>query len=64
MSKYRFIGKDGSMGYRHGKEYRGSLIYKPDGPLFIPSLFNPISLPKVVIPYSSESKFFDNWEIV
>ena len=64
MSKYRFIGRDGSMGYRYGKVYRGSLVYRSRGLLFVPSLFNPLSLPKVVIPYGDESKFFDNWEVV
>lgn len=61
--KYRFKGKDGSMGYRNGSIYRGTLVYTSDGLLFIPSLINPIRLPKVVIPYTNEAKFFENWEI-
>lgn len=62
MAKFKFIGKDGSMGYRHGKVYRGSIMRHELGEVtFIPGVF-PFNLHKITIPYSSIITFEKNWE--
>lgn len=66
MAKYKFIGTDGSMGYRTGKVYHGTLEESFDGRdsfVFVPGIFpfNVFSR-KVVIPYSSLGAFYKNWD--
>jgi len=66
--KYRFIGADGSMGYRTGKIYRGTLETKSsvDGTvLFVTGVFPfNIFFRSYAIPYASVEKFYENWEAV
>lgn len=62
MAKFKFIGKDGSMGYSHGKVYRGSVTVFANGKtIFVPGVF-PFNLYKITIPYSSPIMFEKNWE--
>jgi len=68
VAKFKFIGKDGSMGYKHGEVYRGSVstYSSVDGTvLFIPGVwpFNIFSK-SMVIPYGSYDKFKENWQEV
>lgn len=62
MARYKFIGTDGSMGYKKGKVYRGSITRFANGKvIFIPGVF-PFNLSKITIPYSSIKTFEKNWE--
>ena len=62
MAKFKFIGTDGSMGYKNGKIYRGSVdVFKDGKVVFIPGIF-PFNLHRIIIPYSSLKTFKQNWE--
>ena len=62
MAKFKFIGTDGSMGYKHGKVYRGSVQVLTLGTtLFFPGVF-PFNLHRTIIPYSNIKAFEQNWE--
>lgn len=60
MSRFRFKGKDGSCGYRTGKVYFATLIYDSRRAVY----FYPLNPFRMVVPYSSEDNFFDNWEVL
>lgn len=69
MKRYKFIGQDGSMGFRNGEYYWGIVLTKhnTDFPKYYPEhlLFIPILVPNsVVVPYSSEETFNQNWEMM
>lgn len=55
----RFIGKDGSMGLRHGVRYRTSI--KSEGIYIIVTWTNRYGN-KRSCPYSSPQSFAENWE--
>jgi len=63
--KYRFIGQDGSMGYRNGKVYRVVIVdERYDGSLLI-AAGNWFTLwSKPTIPYNSKEAFERNWQKV
>lgn len=73
MIRKRFIGEDGSLGYKHGRKYWLREHYSPNYPIVI-SRFNILgSIAKVLLgsgltlgycPYSSLEKFNENWENV
>lgn len=51
--KARFIGRDGSLGYRHGQVYDLTMEeWKP----FRPAIISPY-----LCPYGSWEKFYENW---
>lgn len=65
MAKYLFIGKDGSMGYKHGKVYRGNIYdVRYDGSILFATGIFPFNLNKPIIPYSSMETFKANWQEV
>lgn len=63
--KYRFIGADGSMGYKHGKVYTGRIFEERyDGSLLFVTGAFPFFLFNVTIPYDSKELFNRNWQLV
>ena len=62
MARYKFIGTDGSMGYKKGKVYRGTITTLLNGKVvFIPGVF-PFNLYRITIPYNNLKLFKQNWE--
>ena len=58
-TRYRFIGKDGSMGYRNSKIYFGMIEINHDGSV----VFIPLRPWAMVIPYDSLDQFLENWAL-
>ena len=55
----RFIGKDGSMGLKHGVKYRVSIKSED---IYIIVTWADRYGKKRICPYSSPQSFADNWE--
>lgn len=62
-SRWRFIGRDGSMGYRTGRKYHLGFIWSEGQGMTICRLgIWGILHGKGYTPYSSQDAFLKNWE--
>lgn len=58
---FRFMGKNGSLGYQTGQIYHLSISYRT---IFPGSDQEPYIEAPMACPYDSWEKFFENWERV
>lgn len=57
MKRYRFVGTDGSCGYKHGRMYWGFTGWSNGDYLWVP--LNPL---RTIVPYATMGMFVNNWE--
>ena len=59
MRRFKFKGEDGSCGYHTGRVYWGDIIPNSKGCI----IFFPLNPYRIVVPYGSIEKFYENWKI-
>ena len=66
--KFRFVGRDGSMGYRTGQVYRLNVMWHNRGQWINGLTINRTGIwgllhGKGYCPYKNEDAFWQNWEV-